>query len=39
MRKRVYHLTKKGKKELAVKKKEWQSMSLMVGRMVLEIAR
>lgn len=36
MRKRVYHLTKKGKKEFATKTREWQKMSGMIGKLVLE---
>lgn len=36
MRKRVYHLTKKGKKELADKTVEWEAMSVMVWNMVNE---
>ena len=38
LRKRVYHLTKKGKKELAAKTREWQTMSKMVWRVVHEYA-
>jgi DNA-binding PadR family transcriptional regulator len=36
MRKRVYHLTKKGKKEFATKTREWLDMSDMIGKLVLE---
>lgn len=36
LRKRVYHVTKKGKKELATKTQEWLSLSGIMGKFILE---
>lgn len=38
LRKRVYHLTPKGKKELQQKKAEWNSMSLLVRNIINQAA-
>ncbi len=38
LRKRVYHLTPKGKKELRQKKAEWNTMSLLVRNIINQAA-
>lgn len=38
MKRRVYSLTKKGKKEFTAQTKEWQTMNALIGRLVLNFS-